>query len=171
MAFDKRQRLVVVIAAAVVAAAVVFVDRAGLFSAREDGGNIAGERYVDPQRGISLVLPADWVADTDESGDLYVYRQDPYLTVTFRRYTAREEWQRQAGRFAAPTAFDVVTDSAKVEVGGYPATRLVVERRVAGAAQFRYVEYFVDGGVGLYEISGADPDSEEVARIVRSVQF
>jgi len=132
--------------------------------------------HTDSKTGISFVVPDGWTVGTDEGGNLDLVKGNPYLTVVFKVFDKKNDWQdAMNGIKNGVLGDDFVISNKQITLSGYSATGLVMERRLGttpGAKPlFRYGEYFVDAKTKFYEVSTAEPDSPDIQQIIQSVKL
>jgi hypothetical protein len=117
--------------------------------------------YTDEKSGISFTVPTGWVVSTDEVGDLYMYRQKPYITVSFRTFADKDSLQKRIDEWNGEITKGNTTQKDST-IGGLSAKLL--ETGING-------NYYVDSGTNWFEISTADQNSAEITAIIQSIKF
>lgn len=117
--------------------------------------------YAGGKSGLNFTVPARWVISTDEGGNLYTYRQNPYLTVTFKIFADKASWQKRIDEWNGEIkkGNTTVKDST---IRGLSVK--LIESGISG-------NYYVDTGTKWFEISTADQSSAEITQIIQSIKF
>lgn len=159
----------IIITAVVVGGGIYFLQQ-------KESSNQNPTQYTDTKSGISFTVPTGWVVSTGEEGDLYTYRENPYLTVSFKTFADKESWQKRINEWS-----NEITKGNTVQkdstIGGFSAILLESKKYSAGGSSEKSLEtgiygnYYVDGGTKWFEISTADQTSAEITAIIQSIKF
>ncbi len=114
--------------------------------------------------GVSFLVLPGWKVSYNENNDIYVYRENPYLSVVFVSQNKKDWDADKKGMDILVKAGTTVIKNAMI--GGYPAQLF----QSGKSGDFGTSgDYYVDSI--YWHIATADPSLTEIMQIVKSIKF
>lgn len=120
--------------------------------------------FQDATAGVSFLVPPGWKVSYNENNDIYVYRENPYLSVVFVSQNKKDWDADKKGMDILVEAGTTVVKDATVD--GHPAQLF----QSGKSGDFGTSgDYYVDSV--YWHIATADPTLPEIMQIVKSIKF